>query len=287
MQTALIACRLLHFWAVLMLFGLCFSHTLLASSLERVASRPLSVRLTRWLCTLALLSALAWLLLIAASMAGSWVEGIEPDTLLLVLTHTAFGKVWIWHMGLNAALLMVLMKASSPSHWLRLSLAFSLLATLAPIGHVAMFDGLFGQLMIFNQLIHLGAVGTWLGGLGLLLSLLSRTAAADRRAVLLRFSGLGYVLVALIIATGLINVRAMSGSLWPQPALSGFGLILGVKACMVLGMLALALCNRLMLNRRDLPMKVLRTSIILESLFGIAALLAVSLLGTLPPMQAG
>ena len=55
--------------------------------------------------------------------------------------------------------------------------------------------------------------------------------------------------------------------------------------CMVLAMLALALFNRLMLNRDDWRPGVLRISILCESLFGIAALMAVSLLGTLPPMH--
>jgi putative copper resistance protein D len=286
MQTALIICRFVHFWTVLMLFGLCLSRMLPGLSLKHTAPQLLNPRLIQGLCLLALLSAVGWLLLIAASMAGNWVDGIDRDTLLVVLGNTAFGKVWAWHLGLNLLLLIAVVRSDSPSLWLKLALAFSLLATLAPIGHVAMFDGLFGQLMIINQLIHLGAVGAWLGGLGLLLSQISRTKAADMRVILLRFSGLGYVLVALIIATGLINVRAMSGTVWPQPAFTGFGLILGIKACMVLCMLALALFNRLMLNRQDLPMGVLRTSIIAESLFGIAALIAVSLLGTLPPLQA-
>lgn len=270
-----------------MLFGLCLARLLPGLSLERAAPRFLAARLKPALCFVALLSAVGWLLLTAASMAGNWADGFDRDTLLLVLGSTSFGNVWAWHLGLNLLLLIVLVGSDTPSPLLSVALAFSLLATLAPIGHVAMFDGLSGQLMIFNQLIHLCAVGAWLGGLGLLLNQLKRMGAADMRGILLRFSSLGYLLVALIIATGLINVRAMSGAFWPQPALSGFGLILGIKACMVLSMLALALFNRLMLNRRDLPMGVLRTSIIFESLFGVAALLAVSLLGTLPPLQAG
>ncbi|KFE56812.1 copper homeostasis membrane protein CopD [Pseudomonas syringae] len=289
MHTALIVCRLVHFWTVLMLFGLCLARMLPGLSLERAVPRFIAARLTPALCLVALLSAVGWLLLTAASMAGNWADGFDRDTLLLVLGNTSFGKIWAWHLGLNLLLLIILAAADTPSPLLRLALAFSLLATLAPIGHVAMFDGLSGQLMILNQLIHLCAVGAWLGGLGLLLSQLRclGAVAADMRAILLRFSSLGYLLVALIIATGLINVRAMSGAFWPQPALSGFGLILGIKASMVLCMLALALFNRLMLNRRDLPTGVLRTSIIFESLFGVAALLAVSLLGTLPPLQAG
>jgi putative copper resistance protein D len=33
------------------------------------------------------------------------------------------------------------------------------------------------------------------------------------------------VLVATIVATGLVNVRALSGAFWPEPAFSGFGLV--------------------------------------------------------------
>lgn len=270
-----------------MFFGMCLARLLPGLSLERAVPRCLAARLTPALCLLALLSAMGWLLLTAASMAGNWADGFDLDTLLLVLGNTSFGKIWAWHLGLNLLLLIIVAGYDKPSPLLSLALASSLLATLAPIGHVAMFEGLYGQLMILNQLIHLGAVGAWLGGLGLLLSQLRRVGAADMRAILLRFSSLGYLLVALIIATGLINVRAMSGAFWPQPAFSGFGLILGIKASMVLCMLALALFNRLMLNRSNLPVGVLRASIIVESLFGIGALLAVSLLGTLPPLQAG
>lgn len=269
-----------------MLFGLCFCRLLLGSSLERALPHLPGPRLTRALCIVALLSAGVWLLLIAASMAGSWAEGMAADTLLLVLGSTAFGKVWFWHMAINGLLLILVLRSRPPSVRLHLAMVFLLVATLAPVGHVAMFDGLFGRVMIANQLLHLCAIGAWLGGLGLLLHLIQqRTAATAMRAILLRFSGLGYVMVALIIATGLINVRAMSGALWPQPAFAGFGLILGVKLCMVLSMLALALFNRLMLNRNDWRPDVLRISILCESVFGIAALLAVSLLGTLPPMQ--
>jgi len=286
MQTALIVCRLVHFWTVLMLFGLCFSRLLLGSSLERALPNLPGLRLTRGLCVFSLLSAGVWLLLIAASMTGSWAEGMAADTLLLVLGSTAFGKVWLWHLAFNGLLLIMLLRSRLPPARLHLAMVFLMVATLAPVGHVAMFDGLFGRVMIANQLLHLCAIGAWLGGLGLLLLLIQqRTVASEMRAILLRFSGLGYVMVALIIATGLINVRAMSGALWPQPAFSGFGLILAVKLCMVLAMLALALFNRLMLNRNDWRPGVLRISILCESLFGIAALLAVSLLGTLPPMQ--
>lgn len=284
MQTALILCRFAHFWVLLTLFGICLSQELLLRPLLTRMRHLQSPRLTFWLAALALLSAIAWLMLTAASMASSWADAIDPATLLLVLGHTSFGTFWGWHIGLNLVLLVTLFLAGN--RWLRLLLVTLLLATLAPVGHVAMFEGVYGQFLIFNQFIHLVAVGAWLGGLCLLLVALRQHADVDMRALLLRFGGFGYVMVALIIATGLINVRVMSGAPWPTPAFSGFGLVLAVKVAMVLCMLCLALFNRLMLDRAALRLDILRTSVMVECLFGMAALMAVSLLGTLPPMLA-
>lgn len=289
MQTALILCRFVHFWVLLTLFGMYLSHDLLLRSRLARGEQLLPNRLMRWLAGSALITAITWLMLTAASMAGSWAESIDPQTLLLVLSHTSFGKFWAWHMALNLVLLVLLLKPGNPSPTPRLLLAALLLATLAPVGHVAMFDGVYGGLLIVNQFMHLLAVGAWLGGLCLLLMLLlvqGRRSEIDMRAVLLRFGGFGYFMVALIIGTGLINVRVMSGAPWPAPAFSGFGLVLAVKVTMVLCMLALALFNRLMLSRSSSRLDIVRVSIVVECLFGMAALAAVSLLGTLPPMLA-
>lgn len=284
MQTALIACRFAHFATLLMLFGFYLSRDLLLRAVLPTAMLQPCLRMTRWLATGALLSALAWLAVTGASMAGSWSEGLQPSTLMLVLGHTAFGTFWLWHLGFNSALVLLLLRAPAVSAVLPLLLCSLLLATVAPTGHVAMFDGAYGLLLITNQIIHLSAVGAWLGGLILLVMLLRPPAVPAQRALLRRFSGLGYAMVALIVMTGLVNVRAMSGSLWPVPAFAGFGLILAIKLAMVLCMLALALFNRLQLRRRELRLEWLRTSIGVECLFGMAALAAVSLLGTLPPV---
>jgi putative copper resistance protein D len=283
-QTALIVCRFAHFAALLVLFGLYLSRDVLLRPVLSAAIYPSCMRTTRWLATAALVSAVAWLLVTGASMAGSWSEGLQPATLMLVLGHTDFGTVWLWHLSLNILLLLVLSRSQPSAGALPLLLCGLLLATVAPTGHVAMFEGVYGGLMIANQLIHLSAVAAWLGGLTLLAALMRAPAAPGQRAILRRFSGLGYVMVALIVITGLINVRAMSSTWWPVPAFSGFGLILAIKLAMVLCMLALALFNRLQLNRRELRLDWLRASIALECLFGLAALAAVSLLGTLPPV---
>ena len=91
-------------------------------------------------------------------------------------------------------------------------------------------------------------------------------------------------MVAGLLVTGLINVRVLTGQLWPTPLFSGFALILLVKVMLVLGMLALALLNRLRIERCDERRASLKASVLLEWLLGVAAVAAVSLLGTLPPM---
>ncbi|MDB6052297.1 MAG: copper resistance protein CopD [Pseudomonas sp.] len=293
MQNALILCRFVHFAAVLLLFGTCLFRTWLFRSLlstpdaETPGTPALDTRLLwilRGLNALALISGLLLLVLIAGSMANNWQDGLDPSTLTLVLGDTFFGRVWSGHLLLNLLLTISLVLTRYFSPPLRLVLAALFLATLAPIGHGAMFDGSLGDMMMVNQLIHLCCVGAWLGGLLLLWLLLSSGAQGNLKPVLLRFSGIGYGLVAVIIATGLINVRVMSGAVWPEPAFSGFGLILLIKVGLVLCMLLLALFNRLQLNSQGNTLGILRTSVAIECLFGLAAVAAVSLLGTLPPL---
>ncbi|KII31613.1 copper resistance protein CopD [Pseudomonas fluorescens] len=281
MTSAMVLCRFLHFTVVLMLFGTWVFRPLLLGR-ETALDQPLA-RIGLWLAAVALASGIGWLLLVTASMAGSWDAAFEPSTLRLVLSRTFFGQVWTWHLLFNALLLVLLLTSLRANVPLRLLLSSLLLATLAPIGHGAMLDGIEGQLLILNQLIHLACVGAWLGGLMLLMMILRRPAGHSIKALLRRFSGVGYVLVAGLLISGLINIRVLTGALWPTPLLSGFALILLIKVSLVVAMLGLALFNRLRINRCEQRLTTLRNSVLLEWLLGLGAMAAVSLLGTLPP----
>jgi len=281
MATLLVLCRFLHFIVVLLMFGACaFRPWLLGAGAQPTLDRQL-LRITRALAWLGLGSGVAWLLLITASMAGSWQAALQPTTVQLVLGKTFFGQVWVWHLLLNLLLVIALLK---PWPALRVPLTALLLATLAPVGHGAMLDGLSGQLLILNQVVHLICVGAWLGGLLLLVLILRQPQRPSLEPILRRFSGVGYGLVAGLLVTGLINVRVLTGQLWPTPLFNGFALILLIKVMLVLGMLALALLNRLRLDRGEQHLGSLKASVMLEWLLGVSAVAAVSLLGTLPPM---
>lgn len=278
----MVLCRFLHFTVVLMLFGAWIFKPLLLDR-ETALDRPLA-RISRWLAGVALLSGVGWLLLITASMTGSWTAAFDPSTLELVLDKTFFGQVWRWHLLLNLLLLALLFTPLHSSLPWRIVLSGLLLATLAPVGHGAMLDGNAGRLLILNQVIHLTCVGAWLGGLMVLVMILLRPDTHSVKALLQRFSGVGYALVAGLLITGLINVRVLTGAFWPTPLLSGFALILLIKVVLVGAMLGLALFNRLRIRDCERRMTALRASVMLEWLLGIGAVAAVSLLGTLPPM---
>lgn len=285
MASALVLCRFLHFTVVLMLFGAWVYKPLLLgrdTTLERTLTR-----ISRWLAALALVSGVCWLLLITASMAGAWDAALEPSTLRLVLGSTFFGQVWSWHLLFNGLLLALLLTPLRTHLPLHLILGGSVLATLAPVGHGAMLDGVEGRWLMLNQLVHLACVGIWLGGLMLLVMILRRPAGHDIRALLQRFSGVGYIVVAGLLITGLINVRVLTGAFWPTPLLSGFALILLIKVTLIATMLGLALFNRLRIKDCEQRLSALRKSVIAEWLLGIGAVAAVSLLGTMPPMIAG
>lgn len=285
MTSAMVLCRFLHFTVVLMLFGAWVFRPLL-SGRATLALDPRLARLTRGLAVIALITGVCWLLLISASMAGAWEAAFDPSTLRLVLSNTFFGHVWSWHLLLNALLVGLLLTRFRASLTLRLALSALLVATLAPVGHGAMLDGLNGRLLILNQIIHLTCVGIWLGGLMLLVMILRQPAEHPVKAVLQRFSGVGYVLVAGLVVTGLINVRVLTGQFWPTPLLSGFALILLIKVVLVAVMLGLALLNRLRIKHCEQRLASLKISVTAEWLLGMGAVAAVSLLGTLPPMIA-
>jgi len=281
MATLLVLCRFLHFIVVLLMFGACvFRPWLLGAEPQPALDRRL-LRITRALAWVGLFSGVAWLLLITASMAGSWDAALQPATVQLVLGKTFFGQVWAWHLLFNLLLVLALI---TPWPALRLPLIALLLVTLAPVGHGAMLDGLSGQLLILNQVVHLACVGTWLGGLLVLVLILRQPQGQRLEPILRRFSGVGYGVVVGLLVTGLINVRVLTGQLWPTPLFSGFALILLIKVMLVLGMLALALLNRLRIERCEERVGSLRASVMLEWALGIGAVAAVSLLGTLPPM---
>ncbi|KAF1070666.1 MAG: Inner membrane protein YebZ [Pseudomonas citronellolis] len=281
MDSALILCRFVHFSLVLSLFGASLFRAVLRQYEPTLLSH-LDQRLLGWqrlLAALGLLSALVWLALVAANMASDWSAMVDPETVRLVALDTFFGKVWLVHLALCLALLISLLCKGTPG---RVLFSGAALASLAPVGHAAMLEGWAGVGLQLNQGLHLLCAGAWLGGLLLLAILLYRAPDSTHEQALRRFSGVGYLLVAGVAASGLINVWVLVGQ-WPDPTGSTFGRVLTLKLLLVAGMLGLALLNRVALAFSERRLLALRRSVVLEWLCGVAAVAAVSWLGTLSP----
>jgi copper resistance protein D len=235
-SAALIASRLLHFTALMVLFGSSLFSLYAVPRAGTPDEMELVRRLNCWLhrlvtgaAGLTLVSGVALLGCTAVAMSGDPAAAWHGDTLRLVVFNTRFGRVWQWQFAIAVLLFLfslcirrlyrkrlVVMVASSGA----------LLVTAAWIGHASMGSGAFRLVRLLNQSIHLTAAATWLGGLlslGFVLAVARRAAsepwASLTRKALSRFSHLGTLVVALLLATGITNSWFLVGSVAARHAL--------------------------------------------------------------------
>jgi putative copper export protein/mono/diheme cytochrome c family protein len=306
--------RAVHFAATLTLAGaLIFGAVVAAPALRgadghagcvAVWSRLLRIAWTGW--ALAVVSGAAWLVLLAARMSdGPPTEAFSGGPWATVLLHTTFGHAWLVRLAFAALLAVALGWISSKrvdrSRWaIAAVLAVVFAAALVHSGHAAATAGWLGSFHRAADGLHLVAASAWLGGLLPLAVLLAAAgrdeiAPAVARAVTLRFSTLGVISVATLLATGTVNGWLLAGSV---PALIGtdYGRLLVIKVALFLVMVAIAAVNRLRLTPRLMLAKeddevaagrkalhaLVRNSAI-ETTFGLAILVLVGALGTAPP----
>jgi putative copper resistance protein D len=289
MLIALAVCRLLHYAAVMMAFGgSAFVAALVPARLARSLTRPM--RTLAWITLpLVALTALLWLGLEAGSLGEDRSDALNPAVIGSVLFDTDFGGVWQRQLML-AALLASLLWKGADRPWIVAVLSGLLLADLGSIGHATIPTGVFGWLSRGNLALHLLAGGAWLGSLPLLLVVIRRLddpqARPEAVLALHRFSNTGHVVVALVVATGVINTILVLGT-WPVAPNSPYQMLLDAKIAVVAVMIGLAVINRYVLvpqlraGTATLPQIKRNTMTIL--LLGWGALALVSLFGLLEP----
>jgi putative copper resistance protein D len=303
--------RAVHFAATLLVAGVAFFLVFIAEPAFRAAKDDSGVailvrsRLT-WIAWIslafALVSGAAWFDLTAAAMSGQPVADVFSQRVWwTVLSETTFGNDWLVRFVL-ACLLAVLFapalaKQRITSRWLKGALVISAAAfagSLACAGHAAGGLGVEAIVHPAADVLHLIAAAAWVGALiplWLLLQAAGRDGAslAIARTATLRFSNLGIVAVATILAAGSVNTWYLVGSI---PALTGtdYGRLLLVKIALFLVMVAIAAFNMLCLIPRIMQdtaapqaLRQLRRNAALEAAAGAIILGIVAVLGTLPP----
>jgi putative copper resistance protein D len=292
--TALVLCRFLHFAATMLLFGAsAFVWALVPPELARVLMGPLRATIAAAI-VVAAITALAWIALEAAQMGDGWADSVNPEALAAVLFDSAFGRVWLWRLGLAFVLLGALALGRHGHLAFIVPTAALLLASLGLVGHATMQAGLglTGMLHRANHGVHLLSAGAWLGGLlPLLLCLMRREDARLRSEIdvaLRRFSGAGHFVVALVVLTGVVNTALTLGA-WPIDLSSPYQRLLAIKIAIVAAMIAMALFNRYVLapragNNAVAALRALTINSAVEVALGAAALALVSIFGTLAPV---
>ena len=294
MDASLALVRFAGFGAGVALFGIPL-FALYGGLSTEAAPRRLS-----WLQSIAAMVAVAAagaaLVLQTGQMAGDPAAGLDPATLGDVVVTSAFGRSVVVRSG--AALLALAVLAALRPIRLRLALAAALgavgLGALAWAGHGAADEGLAGLAHTTADVIHLLAVGVWLGAL-IVLALLLFDHPTDidlLHRALTRFSGIGSAVVSAILASGLVNSWFLIGSadVATLPA-SPWGRLLLLKIALFAVMLGFAALNRFRLAPRlNTPTRetvgALRWSIALESAAGLTVLALVAVLGLFTPPAA-
>jgi putative copper resistance protein D len=268
--------------------GVHFAATLLAagtvSFIVLVAGPSMLRRLTIVVWTalvLTVLTGLAWLALIASAILDVPVADIGRDGgLWTVVTETRFGQIACLRLALAVALAVLM--GWPRQRVLQLATAAALAGLLAVVGHAGATPGAIGWVHLASDVVHVLAAAAWLGGLPAL-ALMLASATPNASAATRRFSILGMVSVAALLASGLINSWQLLGG--PGDLLAAaYGQVLLAKIILFAAMVGVAAVNRIWLTPR-LPAArraLLRNSLI-ETGFGFAVLLLAGALGTMVP----
>jgi len=177
------------------------------------------------------------------------------------------------------------------SAWMALLLCAMLAVSLAWAGHGA--DG--GSWHLCADALHLLVSGAWPAGLlpfTLLLFKLKRAPEPGRDLAVYhlarRFSIMSLTSVCLLTATGLANSWVLVGS-WHNFWHTSYGRMLGVKIALFIPMVALGAVNmfylkpRLTTDAASSAAARLRWNVSAEVVLGTLVIIAVAILGLLPP----
>ncbi|HEX5231614.1 MAG TPA: copper homeostasis membrane protein CopD [Bradyrhizobium sp.] len=301
----LIAVRAIHFGATALTAGTVVFRTVVAKpaldaepAAKLVRTQTLRVA---WIgLAVTALSGVVWLLLQTVSMSGLPAgEAMTGRVLWTVLDQTQFGLVEQIR-SLLAIVLAVCLAIQRPwTDWLGFAAALGLTAAIAWTGHAGSTLGAIGDLHVTADALHLLAAAAWIGGLVPLVLLLAAVRrhptvawTSQARDVTRRFSTLGTVSVATLMASGIVNAWILVGSVHGL-LVTEYGRLLMLKLGVFAIMLVFAAMNRFWLTPRlalsaasgaqlDALRQLTRNSTI-EIGLGVIIFAIVGMLGTLHP----
>src|SRR6185437_10963689 len=176
MSELLVAARGIHFAATVLVAGVAFFRFFIAEPAIAATANPAISRLrTNWKLTIwialavAILSAAAWFVLLAANIYGESIFDVyAKGGFWTVASDTRFGRIWCARLVLALILGLITLRAGAANRFWNFTaviLAAVLLASLAWVGHAGGTPGTDGEIHLTSDVLHLLAAGAWVGGL--------------------------------------------------------------------------------------------------------------------------
>jgi putative copper resistance protein D len=220
------------------------------------------------------------------SLTDVWLHGGA----WLVLADTRFG--WICCLRLVLAFFLGIVVFNPAQRAWAIVVATAFLALPAFASHAGAAAGLWGNVPLASDVLHLLSAGAWLGGLpafALLLWAAHRRQKADwydfTIIVTYRFSRLAAISVCILLATGIANSWNLLGGvrdLWT----TNYGRLVTCKIVLLAAMIAVATVNKFHLTprlRAPAALRSLMRNSITEIAIGLCVLVFVGYLGRLEP----
>ena len=280
---AFAAVRALHLFSLMLLFGSAALLLRLRRHVPELAMEGGTLRRARLVAVIvALVTAVLWLGLATAQMAGDSRAAADPGLVGATLANTQFGQLLVVRLLLLVLLCAALLVRLEIAIVLLSGLALSLISVTAHAA--AASPAHFSAIGITSDALHLLCGGIWLGGLSVLASIMAERPAAPRlTAALALFAGWGMVAVTLLMMTGMLNAASI---VLGGPAAKPYLGVLGAKLVLVLTMTLLALYNHFRLMPKLAAPEAARTlqgNIAWELGLGTAGVLRAARLGLLAP----
>jgi putative copper resistance protein D len=305
----LIAIRAIHFAATLTTAGVVFFlvgvlRPTLAKHDRAAEFAVLLRRRLAWIAwgglVVAVLSYAAWLVALAQRLSDGTITAVFRDGIVwILLSRTEFGTIWAVRVGLAVLLALLLGRGRTTDRPNGMVIVAGALAgSLAFVGHAGARADVAGTVNLLSDILHLLAVSAWVGALVPLALVLHAAGGGGQAAMVIareatrRFSNIGMVSVATILATGIVDTVVLAGSV---RALLGteYGRLLIFKIALFFVMVSIAAINWRLLTpalvqesdaaAARLASRRLRNNALIEAGIGVAILGVVAIIGTLPP----
>lgn len=238
----------------------------------------------------------------AANMNDLPINKLAVSQVTEIASTMDVGRFTSLRIIISVAALLLALSVWRATYFLKLQcfLGVIILTSLAFTGHGAKDEGAKGIIHLGADIAHLLGAGLWIGALFafLILLLMEKTKEVQLLTfdALSRFSGLGSIIVATIIFSGLVNSYFLVGiANITRIFTSQYGILFSVKIGLFLIMVILASLNRFaitpnlgkLLDDGDTNsniMKPIHKSIILETSIGLIVIFLVSIFSSLEPL---